>query len=93
MDHIIFQKHITELLSEMGNLPVGHCKQLSVLAEKTVQCHQDLEKSAEILQDSLDYLRVCIKYAMFDLEATRRENGYLRKLVQHAGDEGDFDGC
>ncbi len=34
------------------------------------------------LQESLDYLRVCIKYQVFDLEATRRENEYLRKLLE-----------
>jgi hypothetical protein len=27
-------------------------------------------------------LRVCIKYQAFDLEATRRENTYLRKLLE-----------
>ena len=33
-------------------------------------------------QDSLDYLRICIKYQLFDLEATRRENDYLRKMLE-----------
>jgi len=32
----------------------------------------------------LDYLRVCIKYQAFDLEATRRENAYLRKLLEES---------
>lgn len=31
------------------------------------------------LQDSIDYLRFHIKYLIFDLEATRRENALLRK--------------
>jgi len=31
------------------------------------------------LQEVLDYLRVCIKYQEFDLEATRRENEFLKK--------------
>ena len=30
----------------------------------------------------LDYLRLSIKYLVFDLEATRRENGYLRKMLE-----------
>ncbi len=34
------------------------------------------------LQDSLDYLRLSIKYLLFDLEATRRENNYLRKMLE-----------
>jgi len=35
----------------------------------------------------LDYLRVCIKYQSFDLEATRRENTYLRKLLEDSNRE------
>jgi hypothetical protein len=36
------------------------------------------------LQESLDDLRLTIKYLVFDLEATRRENTYLRNLVEQA---------
>jgi len=87
MDHIIFQQKVTELLKEIGPLSETHRKQLSILAEKTVQYHQDLKKSAAILKDSLDYLRLCVKYIMFDLEATHRENNYLRQLLQTSGDD------
>ena len=34
------------------------------------------------LQEVIDYLRVCIKYTVWDLEATRRENAYLRGLLE-----------
>jgi len=34
------------------------------------------------IQETIDYLRVCIKYNVFDLEATKRENEYLRKLLE-----------
>ena len=37
------------------------------------------KKLASLAQD---YLRICIKYQLFDLEATRRENKYLRKLLE-----------
>ena len=37
-----------------------------------------IQKSVNALQDSLDTLRVIIKYTVFDLEATRRENQFLR---------------
>jgi hypothetical protein len=33
------------------------------------------------IQDSLEYLRISVKYLMFDLEATRRENKYLRQML------------
>lgn len=34
------------------------------------------------LQELIDYLRVCIKYMIFDAEAYERENEYLRKLLK-----------
>lgn len=40
-----------------------------------------INKSIKALQDSMDTLRVLIKYTVFDLEATRRENGELREQV------------
>lgn len=30
----------------------------------------------------LNYLRLRVKYLTFDLEATRRENGYLRRMLE-----------
>ena len=44
------------------------------------------------LQESLDYLRLSIKYLVFDLEATRRENSYLRKMLEerHADNDDDM---
>jgi len=32
--------------------------------------------------DSLDQLRLQLKYLQFDLEATRRENRYLRQMLE-----------
>jgi hypothetical protein len=41
------------------------------------------------LEGFLDYLRVSAKYIVFDLEATRRENQYLRRLLeQYDRDDG-----
>lgn len=34
------------------------------------------------LEEILDYLRLQVKYVVFDLEATRRENGYLRRMLE-----------
>lgn len=33
------------------------------------------------VEESLDYLRLQVKYLLFDLEATRRENRYLRQML------------
>ena len=32
--------------------------------------------------DVLEHLRVMVKYVVFDLEATRRENRYLRQMLE-----------
>ena len=57
-------------------------KKLAKLAQQAQANRKKLEKSIGSLQESLDYLRVCVKYQVFDLEATRRENEYLRKLLE-----------
>ena len=62
-------------------------KQLVKLAKKNQTTRKQFEKSLVKLQESLDYLRVCIKYQTFDLEATRRENEYLRHLLAGEEDE------
>jgi len=41
------------------------------------------------LQESIDFLRLGIKYLLFDLEATRRENGYLRKMLEQNPNDGN----
>jgi hypothetical protein len=53
-----------------------------MLAKEAGENQKKIEKNIDNLQESLDYLRVCIKYQFFDLEATRRENDYLKKLLE-----------
>jgi hypothetical protein len=84
MDEITFQKKLGELVKEIGTLPESQRKKLELLAEQTKQRHDEIKKSVSSLQDSLDYLRLSIKYLLFDLEATRRENSYLRKMLEES---------
>ncbi len=88
MDETTFQKRLAELLSEIASLPASQRSKLELLVADTKKRHEQLRASASNVQDSLDYLRVAIKYLLFDLEATRRENSYLRKMLQrHQGDK------
>jgi len=73
---------LNELVREIGGGGNPKSKKLVRLAKEAQQNHQRLAESVNRLQESLDYLRVCIKYQLFDLEATRRENEYLRKLLE-----------
>ena len=82
MDETAFEKKLNELVDEIGTIPVSQRKKLISLAQRTQNCHEKLKKSISSLQESLDYLRLSIKYLLFDLEATRRENVYLRKLLE-----------
>jgi len=38
------------------------------------------------LEESFDMLRLHIKYTVFDLEATRRENQYLKNFIKKDND-------
>ena len=41
------------------------------------------------VDDLFDHLRLRVKYLLFDLEATRRENQYLRKMLQRRPDSAE----
>ena len=77
-----FQTKLTELMGEISTLPATERQKLERLADETRARHERLRATVSSLQESLDYLRLSIKYLVFDLEATRRENGYLRKMLE-----------
>jgi len=87
MDETTFQRKLAELVREIDTLPEAEKARLADLAEETRQRHQKLKQTVSNLQDSIDYLRLSIKYLLFDLEATRRENGYLRKMLEEDSDQ------
>lgn len=82
MDETTFQKKLSELVHEIGNLPDDERAKFETLAQQAKDRHEKLRKTVSSLQDSIDYLRLSIKYLLFDLEATRRENGYLRRMLE-----------
>ena len=88
MDEKAFQHKLGELMNEISTLPPSERQKLENLAAETQDRHKRLRKTVTDLQESLDYLRLSIKYLMFDLEATRRENSYLRKMLEQEMDGG-----
>ncbi len=84
-----FQAKLGELISQIGKLPDSERPVLEALASETKDRHDKMKKTINDLQDSLDYLRLSIKYLVFDLEATRRENQYLRKLLENKSQPGE----
>jgi hypothetical protein len=82
MNEANLEDKLNELVKEFGGMPDAKHRKLAMLAKQARENQKRLQKSVDNLQESLDYLRVCIKYQLFDLEATRRENSYLRKLLE-----------
>jgi len=88
MDEVTFQNKLAELMQEISTLPKTEREKLTDMANRAQQRHAKLKKTVHDLQESLDYLRLSIKYLVFDLEATRRENRYLRQMLE-SGPQGE----
>ncbi len=81
MNEETFQKKLAELVKEIGTLPEAERAKLEILANETRERHRKLKQTVSNLQESIDFLRLSIKYMLFDLEATRRENKQLRTML------------
>ncbi|MGV6813482.1 MAG: transcriptional regulator [Phycisphaerales bacterium] len=84
-----FQARLNQLLSQIETLPESDRPKLAQLANETQSRHQRMKKTITELQDSLDHLRLSVKYLVFDLEATRRENKYLRNMLDNNAEGAD----
>jgi nitric oxide reductase activation protein len=84
-----FQNKLAQLLDQIGSLPADQRPELEQLAAETQTRHDRMKKTLGELQESLDHLRLTVKYLVFDLEATRRENTYLRQLIDAQDGTGD----
>lgn len=77
-----FQTKLAELLGEISTLPASERAKLQEAASEVRRTHERLNQTVSSLQESVDMLRLSIKYLVFDLEATRRENVVLRQLIE-----------
>ena len=75
------EDRLNELVKELTGV-AGSRGMKSAMPDKEVQDSEPSAKDIDRLQESLDYLCICVKYQLFDLEATRRENKYLRQLLE-----------
>ncbi|MFG0251274.1 MAG: hypothetical protein ACF8NJ_00195 [Phycisphaerales bacterium JB038] len=83
-----FQDKLQQLIGKLQDLPGVDKEGLAQAGEKARQAHDQVGSTISAIKDSADHLRIAVKYLIFDLEATRRENEYLRKLLA-AQDEAD----
>ena len=82
MDEPVSKKDSTDVTNALNSISSLQRKELMELAAQLGSGRKKLSESLTKLQQSLDYLRVMVKYQLFDLEATRRENAQLRKMLE-----------
>jgi len=81
MDDLVIRHKLYELVKEIDGPPQSQQENTIALANKKGASHNPAEQKVNNLYDLLDYLRFIIKYQSFDLEATRRENAYLKRII------------
>jgi len=81
MDEISFQDKMNQILERIRELPGASS---AAAADGAEARRERVQSSVNELQDALDYLRLSVKYLVFDLEATRRENAYLRRMIEQS---------
>jgi len=82
MDDSILENNRTDAVKKIDAILLHLRIELSILANHVDNGHNRLIESLNNLQESLDNLRATIKYQVFDLEATRRENSDLITLLE-----------
>jgi len=103
MNEAAVRKKIDELRDAIAAVP-HQAARSSTTSAKTPAKTSDMSvyisktsTNAQSIEETLDNLRLQVKYVMFDLEATRRENRYLRQMIDNrrppgAGDSGQGGG-
>jgi len=81
MNQNAFEEKMNEILNCTDIISGSDKEKILHLARKNQESHKLLQDKLSQLQNSLDCLRLGIKYLMFDLEATRRENTTMRKQL------------
>ncbi len=84
-----FDAQLAEVLDGIEGLGQEDRARIERFARQTRARHEKMRTTLAELQESLDHLRLSVKYLVFDLEATRRENQYLRRLIEAHGDRAD----
>ena len=85
MDEKTFHEKLLDLIERIKRFPEVKRESLEMLAGELGKKHEDLRRSLVMLHDTLDSLRLNVKYLLFDLEATKKENIALRKKLEEQG--------
>lgn len=80
MDEVALREKVGQLLSEVQRVPpeAGQRKQVRRRQSPVASA---MKREMATLEDGIDHVRLAVKYLVFDLEATKRENRLLRDLL------------
>lgn len=80
MDESALREKVGQLLSEVHRLPPAAGLDRAE-GERPAGPTSAMKREMVALEDGLDQIRVAVKYLVFDLEATKRENRLLKDLL------------
>ncbi len=83
------EKELRERLCELAEALTPSRPPSSAQASKGSYVPHLSQPSGRKVEDVFDHLRLRVKYLTFDLEATRRENRYLRQMLERRTNMGD----
>jgi hypothetical protein len=84
MDDAVLREKVSQLLSEVRQFPGAKPAEGADLAVGAESGTPGMKQEMLVLEENLDHVRLAIKYLMFDLEATKRENRLLREMLGEA---------
>ena len=76
-----FETLMAQLMAKLDEGPGSHTDVLKQLAERYAAC-KELRDLVTGMNESLQFVRLVLKYMRFDLEATRRERDQLRTILE-----------
>ena len=77
------KKLLENLLDDIGIRPDLPLKIEAEAKVCTGDRQKQTRKETSLVHESVDDLRICMKYLLFDLDATRRENIYYKRLLEN----------
>ncbi len=91
MDERVLRERIAELISTFSTLrpPEGSTGAVGMYIPGADFVHlASPARAGKDIEEMLDQVRLQIKYLLLDLEATRRENHYLREMLEGKWNQG-----
>jgi len=79
-----FRTQVEAVRDKIQELPETLQLRLTKLLDDIVQAHDRRRRLINEAVEALSELRLQVKYLVFDLEATRRENGNLKRQLGQA---------